>query len=124
MEPKDAYKLRAIALIDPVMVSLEGIQQVRRDYEAGLDELMQKGAYIENPMYEVEQTNVFYLPYHGLNDVVLQSKLAQLYLQASPFLSFTCPHLRNRSSEYSQQEFSDRKIRIAFLSKCFTPEHR
>jgi len=83
------------ALVLPVFPdSRDHILELRAGLEAKLDELLDDDLSIEDPLREVGATN-FLLAYHGLNDKVIQQKIAHLHVNACPSLAYTAPYAKN-----------------------------
>jgi protein O-GlcNAc transferase len=83
------------ALVMPVIPeSVDHIAECRGQLEAKLDELLGEDLSVEDPLREVGATN-FLLAYHGLDDKLIQEKIAQVHLKACPSLAFEAPHARD-----------------------------
>jgi len=100
---------RALAL--PIIpASLEEIQCARTRLLANVEELIASGASLIDPAAQANITG-FYLAYHNQNDVLLVQKIAQMYLQLCPSLSW--------SAEPFEPKGTGGKYRIGFLSFHF-----
>jgi len=76
-----------------------------------LAELSREGLQLTDPAREVGMTN-FYFAYQGMDDVDLQTKIAQFYLRACPKLGWTAPHCT--SSSGAQKD----RLRLGIVSTC------
>ena len=104
-----ALRIRAALLLPPILPSIESIPGIRQRFERNLDGLIGSGLRIESPS-EVG-TTCFFLAYHGENELALQRRIADLYLEACPALPFTAPHCAIQAHADPQ-----RRLRIGFLS--------
>ena len=102
-------RIRSITTLPVIPESAEEIREHRRRMEQGIDTLLAEGVALSDPLREIGRAN-FFLAYHGLNNRTLQTKLARLYHQACPSLSWTAPHCaENRRHEGP--------LRVGFISK-------
>ncbi|MEX2202158.1 MAG: tetratricopeptide repeat protein [Dongiaceae bacterium] len=104
-----ALRIRAATLLPPILPSLEVIPDIRRRFEANLDGLIGSGLKIESPG-DVGST-CFFLAYHGENELALQRRIADLYLEVCPALPFTAAHCA-----IPARSAAGRRLRIGFLS--------
>jgi predicted O-linked N-acetylglucosamine transferase (SPINDLY family) len=110
LNPDDAVRVRVATLLPVLTDSIEQIIALRNRLLNRLDLLEQEKLAIERPW---EKGRVlFYLAYHGLNDRTFHERLAALYRQASPLLTWQAPHI-NRKRTVGE------KIRIGFISRFF-----
>jgi len=113
----DAGTLIRDALLLPVIPeSIDQIAEMRARMDTKLDELLDSDLRLDDPVKEVGATN-FMLAYHGLNDRDLQVKIADLYRQSCPPLTFKAPHC-----EEWMAGLEGGPIRIGFVS-AFLHEH-
>ena len=114
LDPTDTGTRIKLATLRPVIMGLpQDILAFRRQFEAQLDTLLTSHLHLNYPERETGVTN-FYLAYHGLNDKILQIKLAQLYEQVCPSLLYVAPHCQGKSIP-----IESRKIKIGFVSRFF-----
>lgn len=114
LDPTDAGTRIKLATLRPVIMGLpQDILAFRRQLEEQLDTLLISDLHLDYPERETGVTN-FYLTYHGLNDKILQIKLAQLYEQVCPSLLYVAPHCQGKSAPIEH-----RKIKIGFISRFF-----
>jgi predicted O-linked N-acetylglucosamine transferase (SPINDLY family) len=93
LRPDTGLRIRE-ALVLPVIVdSKEQILECRKQLISKLDNLLNDGLTVEDPIREVGATN-FLLPYHGLDDKEIQVKISEMYLKVCPSLVFEAPHVR------------------------------
>lgn len=85
-------RFRKAIILPAIMDTLESIEASRERMNRDLDDLLNHDGTIEDPLGHLGATN-FYLAYHGLNDVELQKKTAQLLLKLTPVLNYTAPHI-------------------------------
>jgi protein O-GlcNAc transferase len=104
-----ALRIRLAMLLPPILPSLDAIPDIRRRFEINLDALAGRGLKIESPS-DVGST-CFFLAYHGENEIALQRRIANLYLEICPALPFTAPHCAA-----PRQPGATRRLRIGFLS--------
>ncbi len=111
--PDDAGLAMKRAMTFPTIVRSEvEIDTIRADIEHRMLAIKRSGMVMEDPLKEVGRPN-FYLAYHGRNDRVLQTLIAETYLTLCPALGFVAPHCR------SPKPRSDDKLKVGFLSKFF-----
>ncbi|MEX0809817.1 MAG: tetratricopeptide repeat protein [Dongiaceae bacterium] len=104
-----ALRIRAALLLPPILPSLESIPGIRQRFEANLDALIGSGLRIESP--GDVGTTCFFLAYHGENELALQRRIADLYLEACPALPFTAAHCA-----VPARPGPERRLRVGFLS--------
>jgi predicted O-linked N-acetylglucosamine transferase (SPINDLY family) len=114
IEPGGAVEVRAALLLPVIYESVEQIERERVRLEHCLARLLNEDLKIVNPAESVGATT-FYLAYQGRNDRDLHERLAAVYRQAAPELSFVAPHCRTAGSPLA----SGRPIRIGFVSAFF-----
>jgi protein O-GlcNAc transferase len=102
-------RIRSITTLPVIPESADEIREHRRRMEQGIDTLLAEGVALSDPLREIGRAN-FFLAYHGQNNRTLQSKLARLYQQACPSLSWIAPHC----TEYRRHKGP---LRIGFISK-------
>lgn len=124
-EAIDAYKksLRAepgnwaqrvkLALTQPILnESSAGALRLRAQLTDSLEALLREGVTLDDPNRDVGMTN-FYLAYHGLNDLEIQSHIARFYRGACPRLEWTAPHCLAPPDRTPL-----RRLRIGIVSSC------
>jgi len=111
LDARDCALKAKLALAQPVILasSTEPAQLRRRTIE-GLEALVRQKARIEDPNRDVGATN-FYLAYHGLNDVEIQSTIAAFYLKVCPELGWTPAHC-------ARPRGAGQRIRLGIISSC------
>lgn len=114
LSPHDSgLKIREALLLPVIPESVPAIDARRQRLESDLDRLLKEDLHVRDPLSETPGA-VFYLTYHGRNDLDLQRKIAAVYRRAVPSLEFTAPHCRNyrRSSDRSP-------VRVGLISRFF-----
>ncbi len=106
-------KIKLAALPPIIMPSEESVLNFRRQFDHALDDFLESGVVLNNPLKEIGQTN-FFLAYHGLDNRELQVKTAKLYAYACPSLLYVAPHCKNEGSIEKSG-----KIRVGFISSYF-----
>ncbi len=111
LKPSGGARIRLAAAIPMIPESNEHILQIRANFMNQLQTLIDENIKVSDPIRENGYTN-FFLAYHGLDDLPLQRKYAELYEKACPSLLYESPriNLKNNSSH-------KRKIRVGFISK-------
>jgi protein O-GlcNAc transferase len=111
--PHDSgLKIRQALLLPVFPESVAAIDERRQRLDADLDRLLAQDLQIRDPLTETPGP-VFYLTYHGRNDLGLQRKIATLYQKAVPSLDFTAPHCR------SARKIGQAPIRVGLISRFF-----
>jgi protein O-GlcNAc transferase len=111
LQPSDALRIKTRLALPVVNESVADIVKVRRDFEAGLDELLATPLRVENPVDDLA-TLSFYLAYHGENNRPLQEKLGRLMVRACPTLTWEAPHCHDYRRPAG-------RLRIGFASELF-----
>ena len=110
----DGATLIRDALLLPVIPESRGqIEDYRARMEENWSNSRDQSLRIDDPVYEVGATN-FMLAYHGLNDLSLQTKVADLYRRVAPSLSFGAPHSRDWLGG-----IEGGSLRVGFVSSFF-----
>lgn len=92
LDPRAPYLVKsALAGLRAVYDSAEQMRAARARYERELSQLDSLELHMEHPEAEVSYLP-FYLAYIGMNDRLLQERLARIYLKACPGLALTAPH--------------------------------
>jgi protein O-GlcNAc transferase len=92
LEARPAYMLKCVLSgLRAVYGSAEEMHEARERYERELAQLDSLDLRIDHPEGEVSYLP-FYLAYMGLNDRLVQQRLAKIYLKACPALAFVAPH--------------------------------
>lgn len=115
LAPGDArwQVLRALAL--PVVPpSVDAITRDREELARRVARVAGSGLALDDPARRIGVTG-FYLAYHGLPDLALQSAIAAMFLALHPKLAWEAPQSKPRSR-------TGRRLRIAFLS-AFLHDH-
>ncbi|MEK9677874.1 MAG: tetratricopeptide repeat protein [Rhodospirillaceae bacterium] len=110
LRPDPGTRIREALLLPVLPESADQIADLRAGMNEKLDRLLDEDLHLTDPLREVGATN-FLTAYHGLEDLELQSKLADLYLKACPDLAFEAPHCRGWLAG-----LEGGKIRIGFVS--------
>ena len=106
----DGAQIRHATMAPIIMRSEEEIDEFRESMMRNIDALLEETLRVNNPVEEIRHTN-FQLAYHGRNDRVLQTRLAELYLHACPSLAYESPGI-----ESTLKDIGHRRIRIGFIS--------
>jgi len=109
----DGARVRAVLSTPQIFQSVEEMRLQRRRLEDGLTLLETQNLSIVDPLAQVNTTN-FYSAYHGADDREIQTRLAQLYLRATPSLAYVAPHCRE-----ARPRNSGEPLRIGFVSSFF-----
>jgi protein O-GlcNAc transferase len=104
-----AARIRQALTIPPIVGSAEEIREIRQRLDARLDELLDQPGLVADP-YSSQLGPNFFLAYHGVNNRLIQSKIARLYRKYAPSLNFVAPHC-NRAPQPKP------RIRVGFVSK-------
>ncbi|MGK0172953.1 MAG: protein O-GlcNAc transferase [Gammaproteobacteria bacterium] len=113
LRPTPALRMRLAALIPMMPRRGEDVDTIRNDLQARLAELAREDLAMEDPASDIDRT-AFYLAYHGRNDLALQKRFADLYLQVCPELAYCAEHCEpDFPSERSG------RISIGFISRYF-----
>jgi protein O-GlcNAc transferase len=107
--PDPALAIRSALQLPPILPSVDAIPAIRAAFAQAIDGLQAQKLRIGSPS-EVGAPS-FFLAYHGENELVLQRRLANLYLGACPALSFVAPHCADPNHRQK-----DGRLRIGFLS--------
>lgn len=107
--PDPALAIRSALQLPPILPSVEAIPAIRAGFAQAIDRLEAQKLRIGSPT-EVGAPS-FFLAYHGENELVLQRRLANLYLATCPALSFVAPHCADPNHRQK-----DGRLRIGFLS--------
>lgn len=104
-----AWRLRRMLAHPPVVASREQVDDLRREFEAGLQDLAGAGACIGDPVASgIAPT--FYHGYHGEDELGRQQAWSSLCRELAPSLNATSTHTGRRKRP------GDR-LRIAFVSR-------
>ena len=107
--PDPALAIRSALQLPPILPSVEAIPAIRAGFAQAIGRLEAQKLRIGSPT-EVGAPS-FFLAYHGENELVLQRRLANLYLGACPPLSFVAPHCADPNHRQK-----DGRLRVGFLS--------
>ena len=107
--PDPALAVRNALQLPPILPSVDAIPAIRSAFAQAIDRLQAQKLRIGSPT-DVGAPN-FFLAYHGENEIVLQRRLANLYLAICPALSFVAPHCADPNHRQK-----DGRLRIGFLS--------
>lgn len=117
LAPQDGLRIRVALSLPATFQSFAEREAVRQRLRDEIDALMSADLSIHDPHREVALTP-FYLAYHGHNDVELLSRIADLFLKASPSLGYIAPHCREQAFSADKE-----KIEIGFLSSYLGRNH-
>ncbi|KAG9408239.1 hypothetical protein AC1031_021484 [Aphanomyces cochlioides] len=118
----DILRIHLVIMLPQVYTSHEHLLATRVAMEAGIDDLLNDSLSIDDPV-DFEVRPPFYLVYQGMNDVAIQTKLARLYMQSCPLLTFVAPHTKHGVGSLKHFDESPRRLRIGFMSKFFVYNH-
>ena len=116
IQPNDGLRLQVAFAVPPIIASTQAIAATRRRVGHHLAALERQSLKIENPLEEARLTG-FFLTYHAENDLGFRRRLATLFRNATPSLSYTAPHVAR-----SAGDGSDGRLKIGFVS-CNLKEH-
>ena len=105
-----AIRIKSALLLPVINSSNETILYYRQKIEQEVKKLCNEKIILDDPYENIGAAN-FFLAYHGLNDVSLQKKIATLYLNSCPSLSWIAPHC----NEFDKP-IKNRRIRLGFVS--------
>lgn len=111
LNPTGGAKVRLAATIPMIPDSNKHIEKIRHDFMHKMQALIDENITIADPIKENGYTN-FFLAYHGLDDLPLQKKYAELYTKACPSLLY-----ESAKSKLKYKHNDKEKIRIGFISK-------
>jgi protein O-GlcNAc transferase len=107
----DSARIRLATAVPVIAASNSQIDDTRERINDNLTSLLDQKLQVEDPVREIGVTN-FFLAYQGRNDRGLQTKLARLYLQACPSITYVAPHCQGNVIPSASG-----RIRIGFISK-------
>ncbi len=110
LRPDAGIRVRKAMLLPVVVDSAGDYDAARRDFEAGLDNLLASPPELSDPYVEVGATT-FNLSYHDASNRDLMKKIAVFYCAACPALLETAPHCLPNA------ERANGKVRIGFVSR-------
>jgi predicted O-linked N-acetylglucosamine transferase (SPINDLY family) len=87
LEPDWGTEFRRATLMPSIMESAAAIARLRARYGERLAALAGRHPRLTDPVREVATCVGFYLAYHGLDDLELQRRVAEIYLSACPELA-------------------------------------
>lgn len=108
LRPDDAVRLKRATLLPVIIPGNAEMARLRADLLAQLQVLSQQGLQIARP-WESGRV-LFYLAYHGQNDRLYHARMAAIYRQACPELTWQAPHVDKPRS-------GAKRIRIGFVSR-------
>jgi protein O-GlcNAc transferase len=114
LSPSDGLRIKAALMLPVIPESAADLQAQRARLEQEVDRMLGQRLEIKDPVNDVGGT-VFNLAYHGLNDRDLQVKIARLYAQVTPSLSYVAPHCQTPAESRNAEQ----RISIGFISKYF-----
>ena len=104
LKPSGGALIRLAAAIPMIPESVGHIAAIRDSFMNRLQALIDTGIKVADPVGENGYTN-FFLAYHGLDDLPLQRKYAELYEQACPSLMYESKHLqKSRCRKYQSPD--------------------
>jgi predicted O-linked N-acetylglucosamine transferase (SPINDLY family) len=113
LKPSGGALIRLAAAIPMIPESVGHISAIRDSFMNRLQDLIDAGIKVADPVGENGYTN-FFLAYHGLDDLPLQRKYAELYEKACPSLIYESKHCRSLAAGNTNH-----RIRVGFISKYF-----
>ncbi|MEO5336021.1 MAG: tetratricopeptide repeat protein [Magnetospirillum sp. WYHS-4] len=105
----DAARLHRATALPAILQSETEIDAVRARLDADLDALLDTRLKIDDPFADALGP-LFYLAYHGRDDRPFQEKLARLYRQACPSLSYTARKMGGGGGK---------RLKVGFVSRHF-----
>lgn len=106
----DGLRVRAALALPTIPSGLDEIARARARLDQRVDALIAEPPTLIAPDEEADATT-FYLSYHGLDNRLLQEKVARMHLAACPNLDWRAPHADRPIAAQG------RRIKIGFLSK-------
>ncbi|MBC7779722.1 MAG: tetratricopeptide repeat protein, partial [Proteobacteria bacterium] len=110
LQRSDGLRVRSAVALPAIPDSLMHIGEVRARLERKVDELLVDRATVVTPDVEVDATT-FYLSYHGIDNLSLQTKVARMHVACCPSLQWEAPHIAEWGG------VAGRRIRIGLISK-------
>lgn len=107
----DGAKIRLATVLPMIIHSVQQVDELRDRLDERITSLLDSNLHVNDPINEIGYAN-FLLAYHGRNDRMLQSKLAQLYISACPSLSYTAVHCQQAAPRNRRGT-----IKIGFISR-------
>lgn len=107
-------RIRCETMFPAIMESEEAVDHTRQDIKERLASLIARKFEIRDPMLDIAGAPLFYLAYHGKNNVELMTAYATLIKSVCPAIEYTSPHCNNKP------HLSNSKIKVGFISKFFT----
>ncbi|MFQ5787210.1 MAG: tetratricopeptide repeat protein [Thermodesulfobacteriota bacterium] len=108
LKPDPGIEVKSALMLPVINESRESINRHRERIFEQIESMRNRGLTLEDPHKQIGTTN-YYLAYHGLNDRVIQEKIASFYIDACPDLVWTSPNL-------NYQKQSHDKINIGIIS--------
>lgn len=117
-EREAAARLHLATTLPAILQSEAEIDAVRARLDADLDELLDTRFTIDDPFADALGP-LFYLAYHGRDDRPFQEKLARLYRQACPSLSYTARKMGGGGGKRLKVGFVSRHFHSHTIGKLF-----
>ena len=105
--------VRRTLFVPPIPDSTAHIDDIRTSIVQNLKRLAQSGYSLSDPVKEVSRPH-FHLAYQGRNDRLLQSAIAEFFLQVCPSLGWVAPHCQTISARKHS-----RRLRLGLCSNNF-----
>ena len=109
LSPSPDNRFTRKLVLPAICDSVEAIQAARRQYAAGLEEILASNWQPQDP-YNALQLPTFFLAYHGESERELQVKAARMCSQVLPSLAATAPHCSLATRRPG-------RIRVGFISR-------
>jgi predicted O-linked N-acetylglucosamine transferase (SPINDLY family) len=107
----DGTRIRHATMVPIIMGSGNEISEFRKSLLQRIDLMSQESLEVNDPVREIGYTS-FQLAYHGLDDRLLQTRLADLYVHACPGLVYESGNCLSAPGS-----LPDRPVKIGFISK-------
>lgn len=119
--PDPGNRIRMELLLPGIFQNVAELEHWRERYSLGLDRLLTSLPDLHDPVQQVGMTP-FFLAYQGKDDRDLQQKLARMYRQACPNLTYVAPHCFQPTIRPGQRKrigFVSRFLRHHTIAKLF-----
>ena len=113
LENDDSTRIRCALALPIILESHEQIAQRRRQLQHDLEALECEPLTVKDPVGEIGPP-AFALAYHGCNETVFQTQIADMLRRATPQLGYVAPHCAT-----PRRPGGARRIKIGFASMHF-----
>ncbi|HUL28993.1 MAG TPA: tetratricopeptide repeat protein [Thermodesulfobacteriota bacterium] len=79
INPTSGLRIKLATLLPPIVDSIESIEEIRKKFSEGVNQLLKEEIVIKDPVMELGNPNFFYLAYYGQNERDQMTQLAKVY---------------------------------------------